>query len=176
LEGLRKAKADTATGSPEEAAIATKIKALNDVKKEVKEGRSGAYTIDGITKTISPVNVVGGPNAGKTMKQMSSEIIPEQKEAIETENRARKVAYAERLQNRHGNVVAMSKAAARFATGSYLGVGATLGLGAIGHPIIGGVAAAGILAAPFTKEDKRANREAAHKIIMEVKLDSGEKH
>jgi len=113
--------------------------------------------------------------SGRSINELEDYYIPEAQNKIEKENRARKFAYAERLQNRRGGLIGLSKAAARFATGSYLGVGATLGLGAIGHPIIGGAAAAGILAAPFTKEDKRANREAAHKIIMEVKLDSGTK-
>lgn len=95
LESLRKAKADTATGSDEEKEIADKMKVLNNVKKEVKEGRSGAYTIDGVTRTIAPVTVV---NAGKTrtMKEMASQVIPEQKEDIITENRRRTTSYANR--------------------------------------------------------------------------------
>ncbi len=110
-----------------------------------------------------------------SIADLEKTLIPEQKIAIERENRERKFAYAERLQNRRGKLIAVSKAAAMGLVGGKLGIGATLGLGALGHPLIGGAAAAGILALPFTQEDKRANREAAHKIIMEVKLDSGTK-
>jgi len=97
LDGLRKAKADTATGSPEEKAIADKIKDLNDAKRAVKGGAGAMYTIDGVTHTVARVVVNDGLNKGATMKEMASRIIPDQKEAIETENRERKIAYAERI-------------------------------------------------------------------------------
>lgn len=99
LEGLRKAKADTATGSAEERAIAIKIKDLNDAKKAVKQGKRADYMIDGVMRSIDRVEVASGANKGKTMKEMASEIIPDQKEEIETENRRRKIAYANRQDN-----------------------------------------------------------------------------
>lgn len=101
LESLRKAKADTATGSKEEKDIANKIEALNQAKKDVRNGEDTTYTLDdGKTwKDIKGVKVESGINTGKTMKEMASQVIPDQKEAMETETRRRKVAFA----NRKGN-------------------------------------------------------------------------
>ena len=98
LESLRKAKADTATGSDEEKKIAKKIEDLNNAKKAVKTGGSASYEIDGVKKTINAVTINRGGEI-ITMKKLASEIIPGQKEAIEAENRRRKIAFANRTAN-----------------------------------------------------------------------------
>ena len=150
---------------------------LNDLKGQRSARKNGNTFTDSTGRLHDfSLNRVGGIAGGASINQLEDDIIPSARGAIEKENRARKWAYAESLQNRRGKLIAMSKAAALGFAGSKLGIGATLGLGALGHPIVGGAMVAGALAIPFAQEDKKANREAAHKIIMGVKLDSGEKH
>lgn len=157
IESARQDLADTADPT-EKISKAAVLQAKKDKKKNFR---------DTTTTNINGTDV--------SIADLEKDLIPKQKTAIQTENRNRKFAYAERLQNRNSKTIAIAKAATMGWAGNKLGIGATLGLGALGHPIIGGAMAAGILATPFAKEDKRANREAAHKIIMEVKLDSGTK-
>ena len=179
------ARSDPANTTKQDAAKAANevVVDLRAEKKALKSGDS-SYTrtsAERIAKEGATATFTNNKSAnGKSINQLEDHDIPDAHHAIEKENRARKVAYAERIQNRHGTLIGLSKAAARGiigGAGAYkLGVG-TIGLGALAaHPVIGGVVAAGILAAPLTQEDKRGNREAAHKIIMDVKLDSGVKH
>jgi hypothetical protein len=125
LVSARQEKADTKTGSPEEAVAIAKIDALKKEKADLREGVTGP-------------KVVGGPNDGKTIKEMEKDVIPDAKNKVVTENRNRKWSYAASEQTGWERTK--------------------------GYVLSGGA---------YTK---KTAREAGHKIRMESKLDSGEKH
>ena len=91
LAGKRQEKADMVIGSPEEKAAAADIKALNDEKADIRNGKTG-------------ITVTSGPNMGKTIKQMQTQVIPDVKNDVVNENRRIRGVYANTTESGLGRV------------------------------------------------------------------------
>ncbi len=100
LEAQRQKKSDAVVGSTEEAAASREIERLNNIKKDIKEGKAFTYidTAGGIHK-VDATTVTDGNNKGKTIKEMERQIIPEEKNDITKEERRRATSYAEEIRS-----------------------------------------------------------------------------
>lgn len=144
LEDARQAKADARVGSPEELAAITRINHFKALKKNIREG--GAFTAEDGTHYAGGLRV-----NGNTIKDFQADIIPGQKNDILTETRRRKTNYARSLTK---NATRRTIRGLEFlAAGTTLGIPGLIGVGA--HAV---------------QHNSKAEREAAHAIIMEVKL------
>ncbi|MDD5720943.1 MAG: hypothetical protein PHT16_00640 [Candidatus Pacebacteria bacterium] len=104
LEGQRQAKNDAAKDSIEEKSAIANIAELKAQKAALVTGALHTGQMlkpDGsVEKTTSVdgsiLKVSSGDNVGKTIKQLQTEVIPDQKNAILTESRRRTTAFANR--------------------------------------------------------------------------------
>ncbi|MDE2399484.1 MAG: hypothetical protein KGL67_00505 [Patescibacteria group bacterium] len=103
LEGQRQKKNDAVVGSIEEATASREIERLNNIKRDINDGKAFNYVDSaGGIHNVSSTTVIGGDNNGKTIKQMQREVIPEQKNDVTKENRARKWTYADTTRSKFG--------------------------------------------------------------------------
>jgi hypothetical protein len=126
LVSARQKKADATSGSSEEEEAIAEIRMLRARKDAIKDGSMGP-------------KVASGVNAGKSIKEMEEDVIPDAKHDIHAENVRRRGLYAKKVEsgwNRGLNFV--------LSGGQY--------------------------------SFRRGANEAAHRIRMGKKLDSGEKH